>query len=1373
MATIITKFSSTPSSVPSDTDLVQGELAVNTADKRLYTEDNGNVIIELGTNPSSITTPSIILDGRDLATDRTKLDGIEPNATADQTDAEIKTAYENNADTNAFTDSEKTKLGTVESGADITDATNVDAAGAVMNTDTSTVAMGFVIDEDDMASNSDTKVPTQQSVEARIQNRITAIGALMVTGTPVLNDYARFTSASEIEGRSYAEVRVDLGLEIGTDVQAELSGLAITNVTASTSDKVLIQDVDDSNNLKTVLVSDILGNVITDPTLGTLTKTFVTNEQATITLSSAPTGQPVVSVSKEVPQVGVTNNNWSVDAASYTLTPESPATTLDFSYSGSGAYLTDPSKSYAPASVTGDAECIRFNNDGTKMFVLDDSNNQVWEYTLSTAYDVSTASEVDSISADTQETNARGFCFNDDGTKLFVVGTASDTVFEYTLSTGFDVSTGSYSGNSYSVNAQDIAPQDISFSSDGLKMFILGGTGSDINEYTLSVAFDITSTVTFIDSFRVDSDNVLGMSFSSDGLFVYVTSASGSSGTIGRYALSTAWDISTADYAGGISITSFNSAYTDAFGVCIADNDTKMFVGTDNSNVETVAQYDVSGPVLTKGSGSWSLTDLGATITANSGTFKLLDLYGATEQLTAPTGTTQVASGNWDIDYIEYNSTDDDLEYITDSSGVINLANLSTTGSAFYFRSQETTATCIFMKPDGTKLYLGGTAGDDINEYSLSTAYDVSTASFNTSFSVSGQEANIQGFCFSQDGARLFVTGNTGDDINRYILSTAWDISTASVNGSPFLVSTQQTNPNNVAVNDDGSQIWVCGSSGIHEYSMTNYNVASASFVQTAAYGGTVNWFEWNADGTELFVLTSDYLLSRYTPSTAWDISTDGTAVSSIYVGGGNNTTGQKCALGNYGDYIYLMGKNWVDGQTATRTPNQPAVAITTLSTDTTYWTDINSMTATEAGSATIYYAISTDDRTTWSVVDDTNGERNIVRNNAGTWEYNSNATYALETWTAGATNTEVATLEEAMEGATGTKPADLYNISTAVYSQALDVSTESNTPYGVSFNSDGTKMFLIDAAGQAVEEYTLSTGFDISTASYVDGFSISAQETSPTGLTFNPDGTKMYIVGAINDTVYQYTLSTGFDVSTASYASKSFSVASQETVPYGVALNDDGTKMFVVGSSSDSVNEYALSTAYDVSTASYTQAFSVLTETGTTPQGFTFNPDGTKMYVCSATNDLIAQYSLSTGFDVSTASVVTTLDVSSQDTTPVSVAFNSDGSKMYIGGSSNDSVYEYDLSQGFINAMDKTQLDAVTDPNHITLGNDLDLAIIFYGHTDPAAGGSSDGVSINYDANTLQKGAINGTDYEWDYPVSNKVRITALAGANLKVRVV
>ena len=67
--------------------------------------------------------------------DHSKLDGIESNATADQTGAEIKSLYESESDTNAFTDADHTKLDGIEASADVTDATNVDAAGAVMNSD--------------------------------------------------------------------------------------------------------------------------------------------------------------------------------------------------------------------------------------------------------------------------------------------------------------------------------------------------------------------------------------------------------------------------------------------------------------------------------------------------------------------------------------------------------------------------------------------------------------------------------------------------------------------------------------------------------------------------------------------------------------------------------------------------------------------------------------------------------------------------------------------------------------------------------------------------------------------------------------------------------------------------------------------------------------------------------------------------------------------------------------------------------------------------------------------------------------------------------------------------------------------------------------
>lgn len=70
--------------------------------------------------------------------------------------------------TASFTTADETKLDGIEAGADVTDATNVNAAGATMNSDTSLAGNGYFLDEDNMASNDPTKVPSQQSVKAYV-----------------------------------------------------------------------------------------------------------------------------------------------------------------------------------------------------------------------------------------------------------------------------------------------------------------------------------------------------------------------------------------------------------------------------------------------------------------------------------------------------------------------------------------------------------------------------------------------------------------------------------------------------------------------------------------------------------------------------------------------------------------------------------------------------------------------------------------------------------------------------------------------------------------------------------------------------------------------------------------------------------------------------------------------------------------------------------------------------------------------------------------------------------------------------------------------------------------------------------------------------
>src|SRR3990167_8470157 len=208
-------------------------------------------------------------------------------------------------------------------------------------------------------------------------------------------------------------------------------------------------------------------------------------------------------------------------------------------------------------------------------------------------------------------------------------------------------------------------------------------------------------------------------------------------------------------------------------------------------------------------------------------------------------------------------------------------------------------------------------------------------------------------------------------------------------------------------------------------------------------------------------------------------------------------------------------------------------------------------------------------------------------------------------------------------------------------------------------------------------------TAWDISFAQY-DGISFgsSAEDTTPLGLAFKTDGTKMYIAGNANDSIYQYSLSTAWDLSTASYSGISFGASSEGTTPRGPAFKTDGTKMYIINGPIDrGVFQYSLSTAWASSTTSYDGiSFNVSSE-DTSPLALAFKTDGTKMYIAGETNRKIFQYSLSTAWDFSTASYSgISFGTSAEDTTPLGLAFKTDGTKMYIAGNANDSIYQYAL---------------------------------------------------------------------------------------------
>lgn len=256
------------------------------------------------------------------------------------------------------------------------------------------------------------------------------------------------------------------------------------------------------------------------------------------------------------------------------------------------------------------------------------------------------------------------------------------------------------------------------------------------------------------------------------------------------------------------------------------------------------------------------------------------------------------------------------------------------------------------------------------------------------------------------------------------------------------------------------------------------------------------------------------------------------------------------------------------------------------------------------------------------------------------------------------------------------------WNIDNAVYaSKSADISAQETSVAAIAFRADGTSMYILGLINDTVYQYTLSTAWDVSTASYASkSFSIATEEGTPGGLAFSSDGTAMYIVGSVADTVYQYTLSTAWDVSTAASAAKSVSVAAQEGQAGALAFSSDGTAMYVIGSVNVTVYQYTLATAWDVSTASYASKSFAVSSYSPSIQGLVFKSDGMAMYmVGSTTDDTVYQFSLTTAWDVSTAvSAYKTFSVASQDTIPSDLSMSSDGTKMYIAGFDTDAIYQY-----------------------------------------------------------------------------------------------
>lgn len=290
-------------------------------------------------------------------------------------------------------------------------------------------------------------------------------------------------------------------------------------------------------------------------------------------------------------------------------------------------------------------------------------------------------------------------------------------------------------------------------------------------------------------------------------------------------------------------------------------------------------------------------------------------------------------------------------------------------------------------------------------------------------------------------------------------------------------------------------------------------------------------------------------------------------------------------------------------------------------------------------------------------------------------------------------TDTESSTLEyEVQIDTTDSFDSGGWNISSGEYSnRSLSITDQEIDPRDIKLSSDGTKAFIIGATGDSIYQYTLAVAWDISTGTYANkSLSVTTQEASPCGLSFSADGTRAYVVGTGNDTIYQYVLPTPWDLTGGYFETgKTLSVTSQDIYPHSLSFSTDGSKVYISGINSDSVYQYNLSTPWDVSTGTYANKSLLVVLLDDFPIGTAFSYDGTKLYVVGDTSNKVFQYNLGTAWDISTAYYSgNSLHLGSQDASMHGIAFSFDGNKLYAIGDTNNTVYQYSVGTALISRL-------------------------------------------------------------------------------------
>jgi len=749
--------------------------------------------------------------------------------------------------------------------------------------------------------------------------------------------------------------------------------------------------------------------------------------------------------------------------------------------------------------------------------------------------------EIVGFHRDSNSRNPKGFHWKPDGTEIYVAN--YNYIDQYSLTTAWDLSTLSHTDrkNTTIVNT-NVYPTVLP---DGSKTIVNGNDNGEHKVATLSNAWDISSMGVQSSTGALSVNglrNIQKVTFNDTGDKCFVT-AEHLPGIL-EFDLSTNWDITSATFNGDndsfVDLYNYTGGSASKHGVVFKSDGLKvLFVVT---SVRRLYSADLTT--------AWDLGTL-----TNIKYQNLSSLNADPENLNAkPDGLKVYVADGSDKTVYEYDlSTAWDASSMSTTPYALNVSTYITSSSF---------SSCSF-KSDGTALYVGNWY-DKIHEYTLSSAWSLSSATYNRASPTGLYIVRLRSIDFFNNGLKALIIDE--DYLYEYSLNTAYDISTIN---KPYIQRrplTDFSGTNNLAQWTNGTYLFLIDSERVlKKFSFgTAYDISTLSYVTQnkvvdlrKAYaenhpkaGGNLTWFlmsqyTWNANGTKLYVgyivQNSKSGIAVFNLSTGWDLNT----ASFDSFNEEDPTTHNNRS--NFSSTVSLPPRDISWGASGSKFYMMGYIStFYELSASTNY--DISAYTAAWDWPTDIQ-AFEYDNRCYgfWVKPD---GTKIYI---AGDYSDKINQ-YNLGT---------------------------AWDINTMPYNPSSQFTTSQNWK-GLFFSSDGSTFWASNDTYDSVDEYSLSTNWEINTASFVKRQTESAMGLSitPEGLWFSTDGYKLWLLSGV--TIYEVGLTNAWDISTASATGATLTLTPPSGDNHNSFIFSEDGKTILALTWGGTLHRYTASTAWD-----------------------------------------------------------------------------------------------------------------------------------------------------------------------------------------------